>query len=253
MKKLFLVAALLFACFPTAVLPQSFSFTADTLAGRGKPGDLIILDGLIKNLSTEELHIRVIRMQNNLPAGWSTSLCSGDLCFPPFLDFYTIPDSSLGIPPLAPGETSVFHLNFNTDPNQPGSAAVPIRVENMKKNTEFSELIFSASTEPPVLTEFPPQKPADFALLANYPNPFNPATTIPFKIGGARPLRVEVNIYNLLGRKVIALGNGILPPGQHKLKWNGRDGTGQPMPSGIYFYQLRAGEFQQTRAMLLLR
>lgn len=252
MKKICLFAAAL-ALLPAAALPQSFSFTADTLARRGNPGDLIIHDGRIKNLSAQELQIRVIRLQNDLPAGWSTSLCSGDLCFPPFLNFYTIPDTALGIPALAPGETADFHLNFTTDPSQTAIASVPIRVENMNNAAEFSELTFTASTQPAAVAEIPRGGPADFKLLANFPNPFSAATTIPFEIGGGRPLPVELLVYNLLGREVARVWHGLAAPGRRAVTWQGRDHAGRPAPRGLYFYQLRVGTFKQTRAMLLLQ
>ncbi|MDZ7268350.1 MAG: hypothetical protein ONB48_11520 [candidate division KSB1 bacterium] len=253
MKKFFPLLAAALGWLPVTALPQSFSFTADTLARRGNPGDLIILDGHIKNLGVQDLQIRVVRMPNNLPPGWSTSLCSGDLCFPPFLNFYTIPDTALGIPALAPGETSEFHLNFNTDPAQAGTAAVPIRVENIKNTAEFVELTFTASTQPAVVTDLPPGSPADFRLLANFPNPFTTATTIPFEIGGGRPLPVELLVYNLLGREVARLNLGMTAPGRREITWQGRDHNGRVLPRGLYFYQLRVGAFRQTRVMLLLQ
>lgn len=252
MKKICLLAAAL-ALLPAAALSQSFSFTADTLFRHGKPGDLIILDGRIKNLSAQDLQVRVIRVQNDLPAGWSTSLCSGELCFPPFLNFYTIPDTALGIPALAPGEISDFHLNFTTDPSLTATAAVPIRVENINNPAEFAELTFTASTQPAAATEIPRGGPADFKLLANFPNPFSAATTIPFEIGGGRPLPVELLVYNLLGQEVAQVWHGLAAPGRREVTWQGRDHAGRPAPRGLYFYQLRVGVFKQTRAMLLLQ
>jgi len=88
-------------------------------------------------------------------------------------------------------------------------------------------------------------------LGANYPNPFNPATTIPLSVpDGAEA--VDVAIYNLLGQLVRQVWSGPLAAGEHRLTWNGRDGQGQPVASGAYLYQVRVGEQLRTRKMVKL-
>ena len=90
-----------------------------------------------------------------------------------------------------------------------------------------------------------------FVLGANYPNPFNPATTIPLSVpDGAES--VDVAIYNLLGQLVHQVWSGPLAAGEHRLTWDGRDGQGQPVASGAYLYQLRVGEQLRTRKMVKL-
>ncbi len=88
--------------------------------------------------------------------------------------------------------------------------------------------------------------PATFRLYSNYPNPFNPATTIQFDLPKASV--VSIDIYDLLGRKIKNLVNAKQEAGTHSVIWDGRD-----QPSGIYFYRLRAGEFTETKKMLLLK
>jgi len=88
--------------------------------------------------------------------------------------------------------------------------------------------------------------PLEFALNQNYPNPFNPSTTITFLI--PRSGEVSLRIFNLLGEEVTTLVTGIREAGTHTVQW---DATGQP--SGVYFYRLRAGEFVETRKLVLLR
>ncbi len=86
--------------------------------------------------------------------------------------------------------------------------------------------------------------PPAFALGANYPNPFNPATTIPVAVP-ADAGEVDVTIYNVLGQPVRQVWKGPLAAGEHKLAWDGRDRQGRVVAAGVYLYRLQAGA--QTR------
>lgn len=94
--------------------------------------------------------------------------------------------------------------------------------------------------------------PSRFSLSDNYPNPFNPTTTINFTIPQGADVRL--NIYNLLGELVATVHNEYAKPGTYQATWNGRDMNGQTAPSGIYFYELDAGAyFHQVKKMTLLK
>jgi hypothetical protein len=93
--------------------------------------------------------------------------------------------------------------------------------------------------------------PKNFGLEQNYPNPFNPQTTIAFKIKEAT--EVELQIFNLRGQKVRTLLSQPVLPGEHATVWDGRDETGQLMPSGTYIYKLRANGFEENRKMELVK
>jgi 3-phytase len=86
-------------------------------------------------------------------------------------------------------------------------------------------------------------------LKQNYPNPFNPATEIHFALKQTGP--VQLTIYNVLGEAVRHLLNTTLAAGAHTVQWDAKNDLGLPVSSGIYFYQLRAGHFLQTRRMVL--
>jgi len=93
--------------------------------------------------------------------------------------------------------------------------------------------------------------PAAYRAYDAYPNPFNPSCTIRFDLpeGAAVSLRV----FDIRGTPVRTLVEGWRGPGVHKATWDGRSDDGSPLPSGIYFYSLRAGELATTRKMLLLK
>ena len=88
-------------------------------------------------------------------------------------------------------------------------------------------------------------------LRQNYPNPFNPTTRIAF--GLAAQGRVSLRVYDAAGRLVRVLFEGSRPAGNYTELWDGRDSRGGAVASGIYFYRLQAGEFTETRKMVLTR
>ena len=85
----------------------------------------------------------------------------------------------------------------------------------------------------------------------NYPNPFNPETTIAFTL--PKENRTILNIYNIRGQRVRSLWNDTLSEGHHKIVWNGRDENDRQVGSGVYFYRIESGEFKATQKMLLLK
>ena len=96
--------------------------------------------------------------------------------------------------------------------------------------------------------------PKETALLANYPNPFNPETWIPYQL--AKPAEVTLHIYSVNGTLVRTLALGHQPTGMYHSKsraayWDGRNSLGEPVASGIYFFTLTAGDFSATRKMLI--
>ena len=87
---------------------------------------------------------------------------------------------------------------------------------------------------------------SSFALERNYPNPFNPTTTIEYSLGLAGPTRLM--IYDVLGRELVRLVDEHRPAGTHKVVWNASS-----MPSGVYFYRLESSNFTRTQKMILMK
>ena len=101
------------------------------------------------------------------------------------------------------------------------------------------------------LSETLSELPAELHLLQNYPNPFNPVTVLKYDL----PQRADVTltIYDILGRQVRTLVSGIEEPGFRSVIWDATDDLGRHVGAGVYLYQIQAGDFTQTRKMLLLR
>ena len=93
--------------------------------------------------------------------------------------------------------------------------------------------------------------PKAFLLSQNYPNPFNPETVIQYQLPKQAVVRLE--IYNIVGELVNTLVNETRPAGYHTVRWNGRDGHGRTVASGVYLYSLKTSELIQTRKMILIR
>lgn len=90
-----------------------------------------------------------------------------------------------------------------------------------------------------------------FKLERNFPNPFNPETMIKFSLAEAS--KVNLSIYNVLGQVVRMLVNEELPAGVHSIMWDGKNAQGSDVSSGVYFYRIKAGDFESTMRMTLLR
>ena len=106
------------------------------------------------------------------------------------------------------------------------------------------------------LTQAAQPAPEKTVLLANYPNPFNPETWIPYQL--AQPAEVAVFIHTASGALVRTLPFGEKPAGSYQTKsraayWDGKNAQGEPVASGVYFYTLKAGQFTATRKMLILK
>ena len=103
----------------------------------------------------------------------------------------------------------------------------------------------------PVANDDPTAAPMAVKLTGNYPNPFNPSTTLSFSLPDTRLIRLE--IFNLKGQRVKTLASGELASGKHSYVWNGMDDNGRPVSSGVYLYRLQAGDFSASRKMMLMK
>ena len=159
---------------------------------------------------------------------------------------------------------------------EPSTSAAPSKSEgfatpNSTINTEHFDLVEQWLTEARLANDgsLPFQQgiaalerlintavPKETVLLANYPNPFNPETWIPYDL--AEDSDVEIHIYNLKGETVRQLSLGFQGAGTYRSQpraayWDGRNAVGEPVASGIYFYTLHTGQIKATRRMVILK
>ena len=93
--------------------------------------------------------------------------------------------------------------------------------------------------------------PATFTLHQNFPNPFNPITTLRYDLPS--DALVPLCIYDMLGREITQLVNTTQQAGFKSVQWDPTDSMGRPVSSGVYLYQIQAEEFVQTKKMVLLK
>ena len=134
---------------------------------------------------------------------------------------------------------------------------IGIGVTDKARNTiyhDFTEITRFEVTETQAAPTVQVTLPDKDALLANYPNPFNPETWIPYQL--AKPANVTLSIYAADGKVVRTLKLGNMPAGTYQNRsraahWDGKNAVGEPVASGLYFYTLTADDFTATRKLLI--
>ncbi|GEM_PF-5481878 len=158
---------------------------------------------------------------------------------------------------MDPGESKSYTIQA-TAPPLPGSGYIGVYADtddaiqeiNEENNTNATDVtIVSTDVDEDAQTFIPDR----FHLHANHPNPFNQETTIQYDL--PRASRVSLRVYNVQGQEIANLNlvYGELPAGRHAVRWNGMNTDGTPVPSGIYIYRIRAGEYTASRKMVLSR
>ena len=164
-------------------------------------------------------------------------------------DFMSLAGTS---PVLDPGESWVppeAKVTFDT-PETPGVVTVSYSTAYAPAFgiPDVSEVTFTIFPEP---TGVEPQRPSRYVLEQSVPNPANPSATIAFSIPAAG--EVTLALYDVRGRLVKILTQRSYPAGRHVVAWDGTDAASQRAASGIYFYRIHAGNFLQTKKLVLLK
>ncbi|MCK5126532.1 MAG: M6 family metalloprotease domain-containing protein [candidate division Zixibacteria bacterium] len=153
-----------------------------------------------------------------------------------------------------PGSTNNTEFTPSTSPNSNcydgSSSLVAISSISSSASTmtaDFAVSLAAANDDEDDLG----QLPNIVVLDQNFPNPFNPSTTIRYSLPSAE--QVDITVYNILGEQVIQLYSGYRPAGSYEAVWDGSTTDGQSSPSGIYFYELATDESKDVRKMLLMK
>ena len=153
-----------------------------------------------------------------------------------------------GLAGLAIENDSVLvHAAFTADDTS-GSFDVVLRVVDMAGVADSVTL--NLKVEKPV-SVFDDLRPTETALGVNFPNPFNPTTTIPYSL--MEDVTVRLVLYNTLGQQVRVLVNERMAAGYHRIQWDGRDAMGRSCASGLYFIRMVAGDYVSTRRMMMVK
>ncbi len=126
-----------------------------------------------------------------------------------------------------------------------------VRAENPRGVSEWSSTFNFTTTTSSTVDQINSPLPARFALRQNYPNPFDPGTTIQYE--SPRFSHVKIEVFNLQGQLIVSLVNALRPPGIHLIRWNGKDAQGESIASGIYIYRLASGDISLVRKLVLTK
>jgi hypothetical protein len=186
---------------------------------------------------------------------------------PDFHTLYAVMEFSPSTP-LSPGTGTVARLHFTVDPDTPeGVIDIDSITVGINSRTRFwltdadggltLEPLFRAGsitvtipTDVEDITD-PGGLPTDYQLAQNYPNPFNPTTNIELSL--PRAGHVEVEVFNILGRRVSRLIDRELPAGVHRIVFNGKGDDGSSLATGVYFYRVTCGDFRDSKKMLMVK
>ncbi len=219
---------------------QDISFEPLNTFLYANPGTEIIFEAEITNLTSMDQTVFLIRTINNLPSGWTSSLCF-DLCFSPEVDSIAT-TQDYGSTPLTPGETRIVSLHVFSD-NSVATGNVQLQAATFRNPDDRITYDFIATTDPSLSVK-ENNLLKSYNLSQNYPNPFNPSTRISYNVG--EPGLVQLKIYNILGVEVATLVNEQQYSGNYEVDFNA-----SKLSSGVYFYSLSVNNFTQTRKMIL--
>ena len=160
------------------------------------------------------------------------------------LDWISI-DSALGT--IAPYSNNQIEIIFDAENLDSGPHNAVLQLACNDPNNSLNTIPVAVNVvEPTEVSDTDEKPPYHFSLNQCHPNPFNASTTIRYSL--LEFSRVSIEIYDILGRKIETINEGEIPAGEYQIIWNAEN-----KPSGVYFYRIQAGDFSETKRMVLLR
>ena len=201
-------------------------------------------NGTIVNISSYAINMVVKRMINDIPESWSSSICIGNTCYNESVDSVniqlSIEDSiSCGLLAWTNGAgQGLVQLNIYDNNNLN---------ENIMVDVNFFFNTYNSTNE----QNNESNSQQTFTLIGNYPNPFNPVTTLIYELH--TDAKVNITIYDILGNQVKTLINNVQNRGHKSIQWNTSNNYGRKVETGIYFYKIQTSEYQQVEKMIFLK
>jgi hypothetical protein len=221
---------IIFPASGTANFPMIYTGTEQITYNSVMPNTTVSADFALRNLGNTNLQGMI-----SAPTGFVLSMNGNDL---PSDYAYQIPA----------GATQIYSLSYTA-----GATVVSFTAELLVTSNDLSNptLQIPITLTSGVANVDPGLIPVVTALDANFPNPFNPETTIRYSVKEAGAVRIS--IYNLKGQLIRSLVNESKAAGYHRVIWNGKDERGMAVSSGIYFYRMDAVNYSATKKMMLMK
>ncbi len=259
-KRKLLIVLIVAGCFIEAGFGQDTSRVYLSFSGNAHPGEQITIDLNLENpVPVRGIEFYLTPSSSGLVfiAADTTSRTAGfmlaDTVYPSGTLHALISDFGGG--DIAVGSGAVIHLTYQVNAAAgseidlafgnvivagPGTTSYPVVSENFPLDITFDGIRQEITGVP-----------AEFISLNNYPNPFNPVTNIILELASTQPGKLEV--YNLQGRLVRMLGDGVFTLGKHQYPWDAKDAGGHNIPSGIYICRFKGSQQTTELKLLLLR
>ena len=223
---------------------SSFQFIHENTDLSSSVDSVVTFNGILHNVSDEVITVAILRTVNNIPQSWNSSICVGMTCYSPSIDSIAIEISAddstgcgLSIHIIGQGEGAIqLNLSDINDSSQNINVDITIN-DNSTINIQKDESQYDIIK--------------GFILQDNYPNPFNPSTSISYVLN--KNGMVSLLIYDMRGRLVSTLFEGKQNSGYHTMDWNGTDGQGRPVSAGPYIYTIYVENEVDTKKMTLLK
>jgi len=223
------------------ILDPSFNFIFDStniIIGEDSVGSFT---GVIYNNSSDIIIINVVRRINDLPDGWTSSICIGSVCYNETVD--SVANELLG------GDSTVCGVLVWS--NGVGSGEVQIDLFDLYYPNENIVVDLYFSTETTVIVDDNNLISADIRIISNYPNPFNPVTRLNYKL--IKNNFVNLTIYDVKGYHVKTLINKKQPAGVYSIIWDGTNNIGQEVVGGVYFFCIQSDQYIHSGKMLFIK
>ncbi|GAB4177166.1 MAG: hypothetical protein Kow00108_12690 [Calditrichia bacterium] len=228
--------------FPVIILSQNIEISWNQTFLSAESNSTAQFEASVINNDAEGVSIAVIRERIHEPEEWTSSFCVGVQCYNPTIDTVWFM--------AAPGRPVPVYLDIITGNNQ-DVAQYNVQFLIDGDSEPFHQQILKVSTNPLGIDD---SKLTDgFRVEPNYPNPFNPVTTIPvsIKVPGAHNLYFDV--FDMSGKSVYSKVIRISGPANLNITWNAVDNNHQPVPTGVYLYRIKINTERYFGKMILMK
>ena len=222
-------------------LDSSFSFIFDSdsiLVGQDSVG---LFEGTLYNLSNNEINIKVNRLIDFFNEDWDSSICIDSICYSQSLDSITVS--------IAAGDSTTCGVLAWTSGE--GSDYIQLKIVELFNTSNSISVNINFLVQYDLNFDDESPNANNIKILSCFPNPFNPSILLEYKIGKRNHVRLDV--YNILGKKVKSLVDGVQEAGNFYTKWDGNNRFNKPLPSGAYFLRIQSGEYHTIKKITLIK
>jgi hypothetical protein len=218
----------------TSIGPVSVNMVGDLIA---YPGDGVVLDFIVENNSTNQVAPDISILFEAESMNCLTNFSSNIIFLGDIMAGETVPSSP-----------NFFVAQLNNVCNSDSTILININIRSGENVYWYDDFVLNIEI---LSTADGEAVPKEYALGGAYPNPFNPIARIDYDL--IQKNYVTLEIHNLIGRKVKTLVSLEKDAGFHSTYWDATNNAGEPVAAGVYLYTIQAGEFRQTKKMILLK